>query len=241
VSGTIDIRIDTGPIEQLLDRHARRMRYVTYTTLNRTAAVVLKDEQQEMRRVFDRPTDYTLNSLMIEYAARDRLVARVRFKDGIGNQTRSPERWVGIGVRGGGRPMKASEGRLSREVLGGQQNYLVPTKFAPLDGYGNVNRGALIKILSSLRALGDASKSATRRSRGRRRKEEYFAVYRARPGLKPGIYQRMKTAFGRGVIPIFFFAKSQPKYSRRFDFDATAQRSVDQNLQRIWQEVLAQP
>lgn len=241
MSGSFLIKIDTKPTQDLLDRHARRMGYVTYTTLNRTAAAVLADEQAEMKRVLDRPTPYTLNSMRIEYARRNSLTARVLFKDGLGNKNRSPERWIGRQVSGGPRGMKAAEGRISREVIGGQQLYLVPTRYAPLDAYGNVSRAVIVKILSSIQALGDASANRRRRSRGRRRDEEYFAIYSNRPGLKPGIYRRMRTAFGAGVIPIFTFAKNAPKYSSRYDFYGTAERSAARHLPRIWAEVLSEP
>jgi hypothetical protein len=239
--GLVDIKLNIDPVAGLIDRHARRMRYVTYTTLNRAAALVREDEVKEMRAVLDRPTPYTLNSISIDYANRDRLKATVDFKAGIGNKTRSAERWIGVQARGGPRRMKAAEGQLSRNVLGGRPVFLVPAKDAPLDAYGNVSRGAMVKILSSLRALGENSKSKTRKSRGKRRQEEYFAIYNLRPGLKPGIYRRIKTGFGNAVVPIFFFARKPPTYSVRFDFDGVARRSVDQNLQRIWREVLAAP
>jgi len=241
MAGLIDIKLDTAPLAGMVDRYARRIRYATYTALNRTAAQVKQAEQDEMRRVLDRPTPYTLNSVGIDYANRDNLTARVRFKDGFGNKNRSPERWVGLQARGGRRGMKASEGIVSRNLLGGRQVYLVPTKFAPLDAYGNVNRGAMVKILSSIRALGENSRSTTRKSRGARRAEEYFAIYEKRPGLPPGIYRRMRTAFGAGVIPIFFFSRQAPSYRTIFDFDGVAQRTVQQHLQANWAAVLAEP
>jgi hypothetical protein len=241
MAGLIDIKLDTAPLAGFVDRYARRVRYATYTTLNRTAVQVRQDEQEEMRRVLDRPTPYTLNSIGIDYANRDNLVAKVRFKDGLGNKNRCAERWVGLQARGGRRGMKASEGVLSRNVLGGRQVYLVPTKYAPLDAYGNVSRGAIVKILSSIRALGENSRSTTRKSRGGRRAEEYFAVYDKRPGLPPGIYRRLRTAFGNGVLPIFFFARQAPNYSTRFDFDGVARRSVQEHLQANWAAVLAEP
>jgi len=241
MAGLIDIRLDTAPLAGLVDRYAKRVRYATYTALNRTAIQVRQDEQAEMRRVLDRPTPYTLNSVGIDFATRDDLTARVRFKDGLGNKTRSAERWVGLQARGGRRGMKASEGVLSRNLLGGRQVYLVPTKYAPLDAYGNVSRGAIVKILSSIRALGENSRSTTRKSRGVRRTEEYFAVYDKRPGLPPGIYRRLRTAFGNGVLPIFFFARQAPDYRTIFDFDGVARRSVAQHLQANWAAVLAEP
>lgn len=236
----IKLALDTDAVRQALAIERGAVTSATRSTLNRTAERARDDIRTEMGRVFDRPTPYTLNSMMIDYARRDRLEAQVRFKDGLGNKNRSPERWVGVQVRGGAREQKAAERRISWR-RGNQPVFLVPTRFAEIDSYGNINRGQLTKILSEINALDDGNNKRDRvgKARGRRRREEYFAVFRSVPGLKPGIYQRRRTGFGNGVVPIYFFARKAPQYRQRLDFDGVARQSVERNLQAIWQDELA--
>lgn len=229
------LQVNADDVRQNVELTRRQFRTVTMAALTRTAQRARSDLQDEMRRVFDRPTPYTLSSMQVEPATRDSLTAAVSFKSGLGGRSNAPEKWVGVGVRGGMRRMKRAERRLSF-MRGGQQVFLVPTKYAQFDSYGNASRAQLVKILSALQALGDASQRKGRKSRGRRKREEYFAVWTKAPGLPPGIYQRRRTGFGKAVVPIYTFARSAPAYPQRFDFEGKAQASAREQLPRIWSE-----
>lgn len=231
------VQVNADEVRQGVELTRRQFRTVTMVALTRTAQRARTDLQDEMRRAFDRPTPYTLNSMQVEPATRDSLTAAVSFKSGLGAKSNAPEKWIGIGVRGGVRRMKRAERALSF-TRGGQQVFLVPTKYAQYDSYGNASRAQLVKILSALQALGDASQRKDRKSRGRRKREEYFAVWTKAPGLPPAIYQRRRTGFGNAVVPIYTFAKAAPTYRKRFDFEGKAQASARQHLPGIWSETL---
>lgn len=60
---------------------ARLIPYATATALTRCAKQAqTQDLPQAMRKAFDNPTSYTLNSLRIEPATKDKLSARVQVK-----------------------------------------------------------------------------------------------------------------------------------------------------------------
>lgn len=237
--------LDMAPLRDALDSQARRIRYVTYTTLNRAAQQAQQDIRGEMEKVFDRPTPYTLNSMRIEYAKRDSLESQVLFKDRLGSsKSNAPERWVGVQVRGGPRGMTRAERRLAF-TLGLGHLYWIPTKAAERDSYGNVQRGLIIKILSALQALSgagsDGNQVAGKRSRGKRKAEEYFAVKERRGDLAPGVYIRRQHGSVSYAEAVYYFYREPPTYQARLDFYGVARRSVTANLPRIWAEVWAAP
>lgn len=68
-------------LADLTELEQRQIPYATATALTRAAQGLMDRLRDEMRVVFDRPTPYTLNSLRMVPARKDRLEARVWFKD----------------------------------------------------------------------------------------------------------------------------------------------------------------
>jgi hypothetical protein len=67
---------------RLLETKVRRqVPFAIKNTLNKLAESTKQDAVSEMRRNFDRPTPFTLNSLFIKYATKQNLSARVFVKD----------------------------------------------------------------------------------------------------------------------------------------------------------------
>lgn len=190
----------------------------TADALNWTAAQVRDDLKGMLPSIFDRPTPYTVNSLMMQPANAQHLVSTVGFKDtpGRGRHYLWPQ------VEGGGRPMKRFERLLIGRGIMRQGEYAVPGRRAPLDGSGNIRAGLLMQILSQLGAAGDAYQNETARSRkragpGRRR---YFV-----PG--PGKWERlprgiwMEQGKSSPPLPIIMFVRA-PSYRVRFRFHEIA-------------------
>ena len=196
--------------------------------INLTANAVHAAEKQEISRVFDRPTPFTLNSLKVIGATPARLTARVWFKDKRGHP-----HYLVPQVYGGERQQKFFEtvftmiglkaGEMTKEDI-----YIVPGSAARLDAYGNMSRGQIRQILS---ALGKAERtrgySANRTAASARRKGRKLTQYFVgRPGggkLPFGVWQRFGFAMGSAIKPVLIFIK-KPKYKKRFDFYVIANR-----------------
>jgi hypothetical protein len=108
----------------------------------------------EMTRVFDRPTPFTLNSLFLKAATKQRLQAIVWFKDFAPKGTPAAE-YLAPEIYGGGRRDKRSERLLQARGLMPRGWRLVPGVGLKLDQYGNISRADMVKILSALNAQND--------------------------------------------------------------------------------------
>lgn len=256
-----NVKVNDKTVKAMLSGYERHLPFAMAKGLTKLGQLVKKEEVAEMKRVFDRPTPFTLNSLQLTPAKKDTLSARVWFKDpprlGMGQHYLEPQ------VYGGGRELKRLEKLL-------KMKHLMPGAGAKLDVYGNISRGQVTQVLSVLKAFNMAGydMNLTSRSGKRNRKpRDYFAVTKKRGGLLPGIYQRVQSGVGfgaktkkslpfgewqkgrtrgriasviraRGVKPILIQG-SAPTYKARLDFHGIAQRTIDQNYQRVFSEVVA--
>lgn len=166
----------------------------------------------EMVRAFDRPTEYTLNSTFLKAATRDTLEARVWLKDNPFGKGTPADRYLAPDIFGGDRRQKGMEKALQAARLLPPGHVAVPAAGAQLDANGNVKRSQIVQILSQLRAQqgsgfeSRASGSARSRRTVARQGVTYFALPRARRGLKAGIYMKRKFAHGSAIKPVFLFA-----------------------------------
>lgn len=196
--------------------------FAAIVAMTRTAQAVKQVQVSELRRVFDRPTPYTLNALFVSPATKRRPVALVGFKDFSGKGTPA-WKYLGPQVEGGPRRSKRSEVALRLAGLLPPGLYVVPGAGAEIDAYGNMSRGQIVKILSYLRAFGEqgyvANRSRTRKSRGVRRNEQYFV---GAPGGAPlGVWQRK----GGAIVPVMIFVRA-PQYQKRYPFHEVSDRVV---------------
>lgn len=212
-----DIRDNVADVSRWLDDAQRRqIPFATVYAMTLTARDVREAEISVMKRVFDRPTPYTLNALRVEPATKHTMIASVAFKEFGGTPAK---RFLNPQVHGGGRSQKAHERQLAPYM--GSTMFTVPGAGATLNAFGNINGGVYTRILSHLKA-GDPFQhaSGSRRSRGKRKASQFFGV---RPGgkLKGGVYERK----GRAIKPVLIFTRP-PRYRKRFPFYETAQRVV---------------
>jgi len=240
------IKIDTNVtgVIKALNRVKTSHRNAFVRALNGLAYDIRDAEVEEMKRVFDRPTPYVLNSIKVKRATATNLAAMVWFRD-------SENDWNYIlpNVYGGDRRQKNFERRLYKIGLLKRNEVLVPATKAGvirLDRYGNVSRGQYVQILSQLQAFGDQGFSAneTPALRKKRSAKHYSVRYFfarnteemqlgdgllkgvRRQHLKSGIWARYKTAFGTAVKPVFFVA-DQANYERRFNFHKVGKNIAD--------------
>ena len=80
----------------------------------------------------------------------------------------------------------------------------------------------------------DKLKRGTRKSYG----IEYFVVRKGARNLRPGIWKRVQTSFGKSVQPIIIFVR-EPAYRRLLPFFETAQRVTDRDFGKAFDTAMA--
>lgn len=256
----IKIDVDTKAVLAMLNGVSRQLPYTISLGLNRAAQHVKEAEQAEMRRVIDRPTQYTMNSLKITPSTKQNLTASVWFKEPAGRQNH----YLLPMVDGGPRKMKAWE-----RSMGGK--WIVPTRNTKLDQYGNFGRGQInrLRALYGQQTISGSSQLTTSAAKAR----QFFRVNSQKGGLRPGIYERVqggevagrvgrymasraliskqrgfmgpiqggrstlsdlnrrtKAMYPRGIKRIAAFVDQPKSYARRFDFYGVAKRTLDKVL-----------
>jgi hypothetical protein len=212
-------------LAELTDIERNQIPFATVLALTETARLVKARLEDEMRTVFDRPTPYTLDSLRLIPATRQRLEARVWIKDEADGAAPA-SRWLTPEVYGGPRNNKRSEALLRGRGILPEGKFVVPGKGMKLDKYGNISRGQLQKILSGLGAQGDRLQNSTdsRRSAGNRLR--YFVLRKGRTPL--GVAERTGTR--RGDIRMVLAFVSQPGYARALDFFGIGEQVANNEL-----------
>ena len=230
-----------------IGRMGDSVRRAAVSAINSTAQAVKQAEVAEMRAVFDRPTPYTLNSLFIDPAKPQRLVAEVYFKDVYRTATRTTgSHYLQPQVYGGQRRIKQLEKNLQLAGLLPAGWNVTPGRFMKLDAYGNMDRGQLTQILSQLRVqlTGGYSRGlptvkgnerkvigALRRAGGR-----YFGIPPGRPGIAPGVYLR-EFIGNKAPMPVLKFVRPS-RYRKRFPFEQVAEVVVSQRLRTDFRDAL---
>lgn len=226
----VDVKHDLDRLVSKLDDVQRnQLPFAISKAVNETAKIVKTREQEEMPRVFDRPTPYTLNSLFMKPGTKRFPIATVWLKDDAGKGTPAAK-YLLPQIEGGGRRYKRFERALAARGLLPAGMYVVPGSAAKLDAYGNMSRGQIVQILSALGAAETVSgfmANRTERSKKRKGKRltEYFVGQPGNGRLPMGIWQRITFGFGSAVKPVAIFT-DRPNYRQRFRFVQIAQRTV---------------
>jgi len=214
--------------------------YATALALTRTAQDAKKDLEAEIKRVFDRPTPYTLNSLYVKPATKATLMAMVYLREFAGKGTPATK-YMSPNIFGQDRNVKRFERALQRIGILPAGMYIAPGEGADMDAWGNLSRGQIVQVLSYFQAFGEqgykanmAAAGKARLLKGSRRKGTLgYAYFVARQGghLKPGIYKRVGFSKGSAIKPIMMFVR-KPVYRSIFRFYQIAQKTID----RVWQQ-----
>lgn len=234
---SISVKHDLAGLTRWLnDLQRKHVPFATALALTRTADKVITAEYAEMRRVFDRPTPFTLNSLRKIPATKTKLVAYVFPKD-LGQYRKHYEEldhYLYPQIMGGPRSLLGFEKYLRRAGKLPFGMFVVPGERAELDKYGNFKRSQWVKILSAVGAAEhsagyDANRTVRSvRTRGiatKKRKGkliEYF-VGRPKPGKPLGVWQRVGPLGRTALRPILIFTRA-PHYRRRFLYQEVGNR-----------------
>lgn len=219
-------------VKRLDDIQKKQIPFATAKALTETGKKVKEAEVQEMKRTFDRPTRFTLNSLFLSPATKQRLVARVWLRDWAPKGTPATK-YLAPQIEGGGRKLKGFEILLNRKGVLPDGYYAVPSRKARRDAYGNLNKGLLNQILSYSGAQRDRAQN-TKQGKARQTKAK-FVVLDERNGKPGGIWQ---LDANMNLFPVLIFVK-QPGYHSRFDFRGVASRTIRANFRKELDRALA--
>lgn len=209
----------------LTDLERNQLPYATALALTETAKKVKERLEGEMRTVFDRPTPYTLNSLRLFPATKQKLVARVWMKNEA-DKAAPATKWLTPQVYGGGRDDKRSEKLLRAKGVLPEGKYIVPGRDAKLDGFGNIGRGQLQKIIAGLGAQQDKYSNSTDSRRSIGNLKRFFVMRRGRDAI--GIGER--TGRGRDKVKLVLAFVGRPGYRKEFDFFTLANQEAEDEL-----------
>lgn len=239
----ITVATNAREVAERLAQHARHIPYALKLGINELAKDIIKREQEEMRRVFDRPKPFVLRGLRVsKWATKVDPTALIDFKNvyvakggaNIIENAMTPHIPGFPGVRA----YKGAERWLQRVGYMRAGEYLVPSRTAPLDAYGNV-RGPLIqKMLADIGVYRNVAGApgTTRRARAR---FVWGAVFgqdqagsaRAVRGiwLVEGGAARVRT----NRWHLMMLVVRGVSYEKRFDFYGVAERHVAAELDRF--------
>jgi hypothetical protein len=254
---TMEFSIQTDLVKgaEALGKQARQYRFALERTIRGGAYRIRAVEQEEIRKVFDRPTPFIVNSVTVKDEAKAKLRAEVFFRY-PGGKTTPPEKVLAAEILGGPRRAKRAEVALRRVGILPQGYFLVPGKGIAadkVDQYGNVKGSFIVQLLSYFRAFSEQGYRANMTDRRRaqlakvKRTErgfkiiqgvQYFVSYgRLRSlsmasdkmsSLAPGIWSR-RGIHGSNVQSVLMFVR-QPTYAERFDFVGVGERVVRQEI-----------
>jgi len=221
-------------VQAELDRLGKNMPKAAAMAITWMAQAGKKATVEKIPKIFDRPTKWTRESTFMKAANMRTLEAVVYIKDGSVSSLEHH-------IEGGRRKAKASETLLRRKgILRGANQYIVPSLSLKLDKYGNVPRGTMNKILSSLGAQLDSHANSTKRSIKRNRSQGDYFVLARQKGTHPGIYKRKGSKSNPRLEPVLMFVKSTT-YKRRYPFHEIVEdaaydempRAIDRALKKI--------
>jgi hypothetical protein len=260
-----DLHIDLKAADAAVRLSPARVRSATVKAVNVTGMSAMKAEVEEMARVFDRPTPYTLNSVGLTRATADTMAASLFVKDdgegGVRAGAIAPNKYIWPEVHGGERRFKRFEKALQRIGVMRPDEAAVPGAYAKLDQYGNMAASQITQLLSYLQAFGEQGYRANATAQGKQRiakgsrkkgvrgveyfvnrgKGTWFGGGSWKAGEKTqhlkqrGVYARVGFGFGKALKPVLMFVR-KPVYQPRFDFEGVAQRRVDERFPRAFAE-----
>jgi hypothetical protein len=206
--------------KDLSDVEKKQIPFAMSLALNEAATIGQQAGVKEMKRVFDRPTPFILNSLRVKRSSKNRLIAEVGFKDVFGNFGEAVENILTPNIEGGSRKPKGSEMTLRRAGILRSDEFIVPSRALKLDRFGNIPKGTMNKIIANIGASGEQGFSANTPAAKRTLKYIVGEV-----GGTRGIW----SVQAKKWKPVLLFVK-QPRYKARFDFYGVTQREIDKGF-----------
>ena len=210
---SIDIK-GVGAVKRMLDDVGKKqIPFATSLAINKVAFISRKNIQGKMKEVFDRPTRFTLNSVLYEKSTKKKLYAIIYLADIDTKHHGKTADYMKVQTAGGKRKHKGIEGHLADQLPDAsfEKRWIVPARGQKLDRYGNLPRGEWNRIITGLGLSRETGYSAniTPASKKRNRRR---AMYFQTP------YGIMKRTGKRTVKPVLYFLTTKPMYKQRLPF-----------------------
>lgn len=217
---------------------AAQVPMATVWALNDTAQDILTHVQDRMDVVFDRPTRFTKNALMVWRATKARPQAEVKERPSVGKR-----HFLKVQEGGGPRPMTGLEKMLTSTLAwGGQLSAVVPAAGAKLNAYGNWSPGERNQAVSAIKGFrevgytANATAASTRRNKGKR---AAFFVPRESSKLSAGIWKRTGSGKREKISKVAHFIDTAPQYQERLGFYDGAEEIFAERFPQRFAEAFA--
>ena len=201
--------------EMLDDVRKKQIPFATALALTRTASKARLNVQGKMKQVFDRPTRFTLSSVLYEKATKKKQYSRVYLADIDRKTTHKTADYMRVQSEGGKREHKGIENYLAEQSerlpFPIVSKWILPAKGVKLDKHGNLPRGEWNRIISGLKLSREQGFSANITAGSKKRNRRRAMYFRTPYGV-------MKRTGKRTVKPVLYFAKKKPSYKQRLDF-----------------------
>ena len=228
----ISIKDDLGQLSKRMTNIERQqLPFALANALTQTAKKLLNEEKREMRRSFDKPTRYIMNSIAYLPAKKteDPMVARVFFRF-FGGKGGEPNKFLTPQISGGKRRLKRHEIALQAKGILPRGKMTAVAKDAPLNSYGNLSAATYVRILSQTKSFAENGYKANQTTRSRKRNNPrksgtYYVAQKN--GVPVGIRKRQG---GKSVKILNFI--TPPTYKPRFDFYGKGQAFINKTLPR---------
>ncbi len=225
-------------IRKAIQEDAKQAEFAVVKAMNETAKGAKDFALRSMEASLDRPTPFVKKAFRIDYAKRSsrskgtssKLAVSIEIKDVFGKSGRAALDALIPQIEGGQRKAKGSERTLRRAGIIGSDEFLVPSRTAPLDRYGNIRKGTMNKILADLSAHRSAGFQANRRFDASR--QYIFAdlghmkgIFRVKGGFRSGGAKANIGGVGSKAWSLMFIVvKGAPSYRKRFKFYESADK-----------------
>lgn len=244
------------PMKSFLSGIERQVPFAMSRAINSIAKGVVKAENEELSRAFDKPTPRTKNATkLMQFAKKTKLEAIVGIDDGGGNNrmnargfkgTIFPNKYLSAQIYGGARaPKRFEKALIAAGVMPAGMFAVFAKRSNALDQHGNIPASKIVQILSWFQAFPEGQgyranmkkKTKANLAAGKRKGLKWgFAYFRGGKavGLPDGIWERHypNGQAGKSFIrPILIYVRSAT-YQVKFPFERIAQKHFDANWEK---------
>ncbi len=232
-AGQQSISIDTRNLERrFVSLRTKEIPSAIRNTLNDLAFDTRMRMVREIQKIFDKPTPIVQRLPRVERASKQKLEANLYLAEFSGGQTNRKAASRAIVPHMTGQPntrlKKGLEYRLMKQGRITAGEWMMPSKFVPLDSYGNVSGPETSRMLADIGAYdqyaGDAANTKIAKLAKRGGAGRYIWVRRkglTKSGAR-GIYKKV----GTKLVPMMIVVSKTPTYAKRFRWEEVAKSYV---------------
>lgn len=203
--------------------------FATSLAINNVAFIARTRLIYTMQHVFDNPTPWTLNSLIVKKATKQTLLAWVGHNTDVDKGSTPASKYLRPEIEGGIRYAQKKSEIAIAEKCGVPNGIWVPAK-GIANSYGNVSGALVTKILSTIGALTESGFSGNQTARSKKKlgdKARSFFIMKAgnTRGLKPGVYEKIDDK----IRPVLFVIPSG-HYKKLYEFEKIVQDVIKDHM-----------